>query len=191
MRGILLLCLATLLYGCATLKDEVASVNAVETPAELKSWRMDGRIGVQARDTAWQANLNWDHEATQDRLRISGPFSQGVVSIIVQKDLIYLNEGNGVTELSRDPDAMLRKRLGFTVPLSSLRYWILGAPDPAMPSIPVAGAAGAPAGFRQAGWRITPDKLASIEGWMLPQKLRADGAGVKLKILADNWEIRN
>ena len=106
---------------------------------------------------------------------------------MVQKDLIYVNEGNGVTSLSRDPDAMLRQRLGFAVPLSSLRYWVLGVPDPDKAAQMVGDAQG----FQQAGWRIVPDKLASVDGWMLPQKLSVQGAGVKLKILADTWDLRN
>lgn len=146
---------------------------------------MEGRIGVQAKNNAWTASLNWEHDATQDRLRISGPFSQSMVSIIVQDDLIYLNEGHGKTELSRDPDALLRQKLGFSIPLSSLRFWIVGVPDPDKPSSMEAP------GFQQAGWRVVPENLARASDWQLPKKLLVDGAGVRLKILADEWRISN
>lgn len=176
-----------LLPGCTTVNTVSEPVVLPDTPASIQNWSMDGRIGVQAAEKAWQANLYWEHDPSQDRLRISGPLSQGLVSIVVQKDLIYVNEGNGVTSLSRDPDAMLRQRLGFAVPLSSLRYWVLGVPDPDKAAQTVGDAQG----FQQAGWRIVPDKLASVDGWMLPQKLSVQGAGVKLKILADTWDLRN
>jgi outer membrane lipoprotein LolB len=174
-----------------TLSTTPEPVVLPDSPATIKSWSMDGRIGVQAADQAWQADLYWEHDAAQDRLRISGPLSQGLVSIVVQKDLIYVNEGNGVTRLSRDPDTMLRQRLGFAVPLTSLRYWMMGVPDPEKSSLPMAGEGGGAGGFQQSGWRIYPDNLASVDGWMLPQKLRAQGAGVKLKILADNWQLKD
>lgn len=182
-----LLCFLPLLFlvACASVQKTPPSDISSKTPASIQSWSMDGRIGVQSAEGAWHANLYWEHAPEQDRLRISGPLSQGLVSIIVQKDLIYLNEGNGVTSLSRDPDAMLRQRLGFAIPLTSLRYWMLGVSDPGKKSVPLAAG-----GFQQAGWEIAPDKLTTVAGWTLPQKLRVQGAGVKLKILADSWDIK-
>jgi len=111
--------------------------------------------------------------------------NQGLVSIVVQKDLIYVNEGDGVTTLSRDPDAMLRQRLGFAIPLTSLRYWVLGVSDPDEASVSLSKA-----GFRQLGWEVVVDELTPVSGWNLPQKLRVQGAGVRLKILADTWDVK-
>lgn len=183
-----------LLPGCALFRAEqpVPPVSGEATQAlyALKVWRLEGRIGVQTAEDAWQANLFWDHEANQDRLRVSGPLSQGMVSIVVQKDLIYINEGNGVTELSRDPDAILRQRLGFAVPLGSLRYWVLGVPDPERAYTPVPSGDGAPSGFQQSGWTVRVDRFMNAGNHRLPQKLLVQGAGVKLKIIGDNWEIK-
>ncbi len=152
---------------------------------------MDGRIAVQSGEKAWQANLFWEHEPQQDRLRLSGPWSQGLVSIILQKDLIYLNEGGGVTTLSKDPDAMLREKLGFVVPLASLRYWVLGRPNPALSSHSgTAHESDEDRAFEQSGWQIQIQSTSPVDGWLLPQKLVAQGAGVKLKIVTDQWVIR-
>lgn len=178
------LLMVALLPGCALFRETPVPPASEQALYALKAWSMDGRIGVQTAEDAWQANLFWEHEDHQDRLRISGPLSQGMVSIILQKDLIYINEGNGVTRLSRDPDALLRERLGFVVPLSSLRYWILGVPDPAF------GYTAIPNGFQQADWKIEADRHTSAGNQSMPQKLRVQGSGVKLKIIADHWEIK-
>ncbi len=187
--------LSLLLFtACATVNDEVALTIPTESPVNLAAWEMEGRIGVQAPDDAWQASLNWHHTLNQDRLRISGPFSQGAVSIIVQKDLIYLNEGNGKTALSRNPEAMLRERLGFVVPLASLRYWILGVADPSSSYREMSEEDGVVTGFEQSGWRVFLDQMETVGGWYLPRKLRVvnvNGSAVRLKILADNWDIKS
>lgn len=178
-----------LLQGCASFRSEPtapALPPGAQSLYALKSWRLEGRIGVQTSGDAWQANLFWEHAGTQDRLRISGPLSQGMVSIIVQKDLIYINEGNGVDKLSKNPEAELRERLGFSVPLSSLRYWILGVPAPDAPySLVAAG------GFQQLGWTIRVDKTVETRGRVLPSKMRVENGdvAVKLKIVADTWEM--
>ncbi len=179
-----------LLPGCALFREVPVLPGAQQDLYGLQAWRMDGRVGVQTPEDAWQANLFWEHEAHQDRLRISGPLSQGMVSIILQKDLLYINEGNGVTRLSRDPDALLRERLGFVVPLSSLRYWILGVPDPAFAYTAIPGQNGAAGGFQQSGWTVEWDRHTLAGQYAVPQKLRVQGAGVKLKIIADHWEIK-
>jgi outer membrane lipoprotein LolB len=146
---------------------------------------MEGRIGVRSSQDSWQANLFWSHDDRQDRLRLSGPLSQGLISIIVQPDLIYINEGNGVEQLARDPEAALKARLGFSVPLRSLRYWMLGVPNPAESWRP--SASGEDGAFEQQGWRVIPTGHAEIGGYHLPERLSVEGAGVRLKILVDQW----
>jgi outer membrane lipoprotein LolB len=194
IRLLIFLPLLALLTGCAPFQAKTVrplpSGDVRQALYELKSWRMEGRIGVQTSEDAWQANLFWEHEPAQDRLRVSGPLSQGMVSIVVQKDLIYINEGNGITHASRDPDAMLQERLGFAVPLASLRYWMLGVPDPEQTSTPLPAGEGFLSGFEQAGWVIRVERSRDIENLMLPQKLLVQGRGVKLKIIGDNWEIK-
>jgi outer membrane lipoprotein LolB len=193
-RWVIPLALMAWLPGCALLRTETVAPPVPENAQALyalKAWRLEGRIGVRTAEDAWQANLFWEHEAAQDRLRISGPLSQGMVSIVVQKDLLYINEGNGVTKLSRDPDAELRERLGFAVPLASLRYWMLGVPDPALPHRPLPASEGRAAGFWQAGWSVRVDGFTQLDNRALPQKLRveSDDVSVKLKIVADTWNI--
>jgi outer membrane lipoprotein LolB len=194
IRLIFVLPLLATLFGCASVRQGSVRPEAETATRQalyaLESWRMEGRLGVQTSSDAWQASLFWEHEPAQDRLRVSGPLSQGMVSIVVQKDLILINEGNGVTHTSRDPDALLRERLGFVVPLASLRYWILGVPDPAQSAVPLPAVSGASSGFEQAGWLVRVERSRDLENRKLPQKLQVQGHGVKLKIVSDIWEIR-
>ena len=182
--------LLALLGACSQFeKDKLQSISAREALYALKVWRMDGRVGIKTGADAWQANLFWDHDSRQDRVRISGPFSQGLLSIVIQKDLVLINLGDGRTEISRDPETLLRRRLGFFVPLSSLRYWILGIPDPELPYTSVFKSDGTWSGFQQSGWTIGLDRSLEVGTRVLPGKLLVQGSGVRLKIIADNWEI--
>ncbi|HUL10869.1 MAG TPA: lipoprotein insertase outer membrane protein LolB [Methylococcaceae bacterium] len=181
------------LNGCALfLKEPVAPAVSLAQKKiyDLDSWRLEGRIGVQTRKDAWHAKLFWEHDGHQDRLRISGPFSQGAVSIILQDDLIYINEGNGVVESSRDPDEMLKARLGFAVPLTSLRYWVMGVPSPAAEHTAERGPSGGINGFRQLGWLLSFERFMNVRDLVLPQKMMIQGNEVKLKLIADEWVIK-
>lgn len=181
--GVILLLLG--LPGCATFQGESDGPSSARSPDRLTVWDMEGRIGVHAAKDSWQADLTWSHDLKQDRLRLSGPLSQGLISIILQKDLIYINEGDGIENLARDPEAALKARLGFAVPLKSLRCWILGIPNAEEPSQPLAsGPVGA---FMQQGWRIVPSNLITVGGYSLPGRLLVEGGGVRLKIIMDQW----
>lgn len=173
------------LPGCATFQGGSEVSSSTRSPDLLTVWEMEGRIGVHAAKDSWQADLAWSHDLKQDRLRLSGPLSQGLVSIILQKDLIYINEGDGIDQLARDPEAALKARLGFAVPLKSLRCWILGIPNAEEPSQPVAS--GPPGAFLQQGWRIVPSNPMTVGGYSLPGRLLVEGGGVRLKIIMDQW----
>lgn len=195
MRTIaLVLGLLILVGGCATTRVETGtrSEPAADQQAlyALRAWRMEGRIAITTATETRQGSLFWEHDQDQDRLRISGPFNQGAVSIVLQKDLIYINRGDGQTELSREPDALLRERLGVSIPLDNLRFWILGLPAPlkAYQQLPAGPSTGS--GFRQSGWAIYAERSNQVGSLRLPQKLRVEGVDVILKIVADDWTIR-
>jgi outer membrane lipoprotein LolB len=185
--GIALLVTAAL-AGCTTTLKPLPTDAAATDQARLYAlsyWKAEGRMGIQANGRAWNANLFWEHDRGQDRLRLSGPFNQGVVSIILQDDLILINEGNGVTETTTDIDAALTRRLGFTVPVASLRYWMLGIPAP-QGEFTRTGS-GATRQLAQQGWSMDFDRYTPLAGAMVPGKSSIRGKGVKLKLLVDTW----
>ncbi len=181
--GLILLVLS--LSGCAMFQGGAEEKALSLSPDHLANWEMEGRIGVHATADSWQADLVWIHDPQQDRLRLSGPLSQGLVSIVLQRDLIYINEGDGIDHLARDPEAALKARLGFAVPLKSLRCWILGIPNAEEAWQPLAS--GPPGAFVQQGWRIVPSSLVTVGGYALPGRLLVEGGGVRLKIIVDQW----
>jgi hypothetical protein len=65
----------------------------------------------------------------------------------------------------------------------------MGIPDPELAYTPMPTGETAVSGFQQAGWTIRIDRLDHVGNWLLPQKMRAEGSGVKLKIVTDHWEI--
>jgi outer membrane lipoprotein LolB len=185
------LLIAAGLSGCAPFMGDAVAPRLPEAQQQLyriNAWKLEGRIAVKAGNEGWNANLFWEHEDGQDRLRIYGPFSQGAVSIIVQSDLVYINEGNGVVSSSREPDALLKKKLGFTVPLRSMRYWVLGLPAPDTDYHAQADGKG---GFEQQGWALDFTRFEHVGQFVMPQKMTIRGNAVSLKLVVDEWVFKN
>jgi len=181
------------LGGCARWlgKPEplIPATNARQSLYGLQSWHWQGRMSVQTEKDVWQAGLDWEHESEQDRLRLSGPLSLGMLSIVLRENLIYINEGNGVFRVSRDPEAELRDRLGISVPVSSLRYWILGLPEPGSKFDPLPVNATGQWGFRQSEWILRLNEFTTAD--QPPRKVSIQGPGMKIKLIVDYWEIRS
>jgi len=178
------------LAGCTT-----GPIKPAEHPGnqarirEIGHWRLDGRIAVQTPKDAFQANLFWEHELQQDRLRVSGPFSQGVVSIVVQQDVVLIRDASGQSRMSRDVPNALRKELGVAVPISNLRWWVMGVPEPTAPGEPRYDTSGQLSSLRQSGWLIDFERFVPVQGLSLPQKLSARGGDVKIKLFVDDWTL--
>ncbi len=186
----LLFCAVISLAGCAGLPEKNVSPPLTEARQrlyELPAWKLEGRIAAKVDQEGWNANLLWEHDGRQERLLISGPFNQGAVSIIVQNDLVYINEGNGVTSFSKDPDSYLKSRLGFAVPLQSLRFWLLGLPAPHVDYKPELDAEGGLKGFQQQGWVLDFERFAAVGDYVVPKKMTVQGRDVRLKLIADEW----
>jgi len=178
------------LPGCALLSGQATKPPLSESQKQLyrlAAWKLEGRIAAKMGQEGWNANLVWDHDGGQERLRIFGPFNQGTVSIIVQSDLVYVNEGNGVITQSRDPDAWLKNRLGFAVPLRSLRYWVLGLPAPDSEYKAELDVAGGLVGFEQGGWALAFERFDTVGDKVLPKKMTIRGSEVVLRLIADEW----
>ncbi|MDF9392129.1 MULTISPECIES: lipoprotein insertase outer membrane protein LolB [Methylococcus] len=182
---------AAAMQGCAPAPVRPGMPDAARL-ASLERWRLEGRVAVQTADDAWQASLSWDHDGRQDRLWISGPLNQGTVSIVLQEDLILVNEGHGNERISRDPEGLLKEKLGFSIPLQRLRYWVLGVVAP--------GDAGEEMEFypdgrlkhlRQAEWSLDYERYRSWDRFTLPQKVLIQGRSLKLKLFADEWTVGN
>jgi len=190
LGDLLLGSLLLMMNACATRSIAPATVESTSAGGcsicALQVWTLEGRVAVQAGQEGWNANLHWEHDRFQDRVRISGPFSQGAVSVVLQDDLIYINEGNGNTEVSRDPDTALRERIGFPVPLRSLRYWLLGVPAQQAES---AAAVTTGDGFVQQGWTLSYSGVYRADGFTLPGRTVANNEHAKLKLVIDSWAV--
>ncbi|HXY97755.1 MAG TPA: lipoprotein insertase outer membrane protein LolB, partial [Steroidobacteraceae bacterium] len=77
----------------------------------------------------------------------------------------------------------------FEPPLTSLRYWILGVPDPASPADETLDSARQRlTRLEQDGWRIDYASYVAVGSEWLPARLTLERADVKVKLLVDDWQ---
>jgi outer membrane lipoprotein LolB len=182
------------LDGCHTLPP-AASVSApwdVRRPAlqAQQHFMVKGRVAVATGTTGFNANLRWTQDADSAHLTLEGPLGVGGVQVNSSGDTLEVVNAHGEhigNELAR---AELRTRLGFDVPLASLRYWILGVPRPDSPAEEsVDQAQQRLEGLTQDGWHVAYGAYADVHGQTLPARLTLEREAVRVRLVVDDWQL--
>lgn len=190
-----LLVLAALLAGCAaTGSRQLPDLSDWETrKAYLEhtdEWEFAGRIGVSAGSEGFNGKLWWRQDGGVFRARISGPIGIGTIFINGDGPEVTLTERDGtVTELV-DAETELRYRYGWTIPVTSLRFWTLGIPDPSSPADVEFNEEGQMSELSQREWQVTISQYVDGGGEAMPRRLTAVSDDIRVRLVIDGWTFR-
>lgn len=191
-RSPLLVLAAILLQGCASSRGlqlpELSDLDTRKSVLEsIDRWEFSGRIGVSAGDEGFNGKIRWYQDGDDFRATVSGPLGVGTVRIESHGRRITLTDKKGeVTEL-QDAEIDLRLRYGWTIPVSSLRFWVLGIPDPSIPAVISAGDDGLITEMDQGNWHVAIGQYREGGGQQMPRRLSAQNADAKVRLVIDNW----
>jgi outer membrane lipoprotein LolB len=202
LPGLLGLLAVAAIAGCRTAPVQHVPTAAQPwdvTRAELQArdqFTLKGRVAVAAGKDGFNAALRWTQVGTRSNVSLEGPLGAGAVQISADGDTLNIVNSHGDHFDSDAARAELEARLGFDPPLSSLRYWVLGAPDPAVPAKEVVDQDQQRLqSLEQQGWQIeyngymptglTP--VGSAAGLWLPAKMTLQRPGVRVRLIVDGW----
>jgi outer membrane lipoprotein LolB len=186
-----LLVLALLLASCRTLPPREPSAQSWDARrSELQQrseFELRGRIAVAAGEEGFNARLRWKQDGAHSELALDGPLGVGGVQVATDGEELNVVNARGErldNEAARDE---ITARLGFEPPLTSLRYWVLGVPDPARPAEEVLDAEQRLAKLTQDGWEIEYGSYLPVNGRWLPGRLTLRREDVRVRLLVDGW----
>ena len=147
------------------------------------------QLAVAAGGEGFNADLHWIQDGPRSQVTLAGPLGVGGAEITASGNDLTLVTSRGEHVDSDAAHAALAARLGFDPPLSSLRYWILGVPDPAQPAITELDVSQQRlTGLTQAGWRVDYADYVTTGGGTLPARLTLQRDNVRVRVLIDNWQ---
>jgi outer membrane lipoprotein LolB len=181
------------LAGCRTVPPVPAPTAPPWTTRrpELQSrehFELKGRVAVAAGTQGFNARLRWAQDGGRAQVALEGPLGAGAVHIDAQGCDLDIVTASGARLTSDAARAELSARLGFDPPLASLRYWILGVPDPALPAAETLDSVQQHlTSLEQDGWRIAYGGYVVVGSEWLPARLTLERANVRVKLLVDDW----
>ena len=191
----LFLVVAVAISACATRRGielpEIGNWESRKTVlGQADEWEFAGRIGVSASDDGFNGKLWWRQDGAVFRARISGPLGVGTIFINGDDRDMTLTDRDGVVTELDDAEVELRERYGWTIPVTSLRFWALGIPNPASSSEVGFNADGQMNELRQQGWQVTIGQYAEGGGQPMPRRLTAVNEDIRVRLVIDNWTFR-
>lgn len=192
-----------LMAGCAGLPSRAPAGGAVaampldwpqrraQRQAE-SAFALKGRLAVAAGDEGFSAGLRWTQRDREALIDLDGPLGVGGLRLRAAGDTLELSGARGERLDGDAARAELERRLGFPLPLTALRYWVRGVPDPAQR----ADEQLAPDGTRllamvQDGWRVEyPDYVEDPAAGPLPRRLSIVRGDARLRLVVESWSPR-
>jgi outer membrane lipoprotein LolB len=155
-----------LLQVCAVLKKNIRRsawificlvLNACSSPAPkptITSFTAEGLVGVKVAQTQNSANFIWRQDDQAYHIEIYGPLGVDAVYLESEGAEVTLTLGNQEHYTAGDPQALMQKVLGWSLPISGLKYWLLAQPVPNTPVTLVRDDTGRISSLMQQGWNI-------------------------------------
>lgn len=180
------------LAGCATVPPAAPVAPRADARGALlalDAWHANGRVAVKTASDGWSAGFDWREARGRGEIAVRGPFGAGSARITRTPSLIRIEQGSSASiDVPAPFDALeptLVDRLGVPLPLTQLRWWLLGVPAPDAPSV------GDAAAFEQSGWRVQVTEYAPVPGAPapLPRRLVLERDATRIRVIVDRWEL--
>ncbi|WP_438766878.1 lipoprotein insertase outer membrane protein LolB [Kushneria sp. TE3] len=190
----LTLALIALLAGCAT---QAPSQKQDRLPGDwrsqqprleaLDSWTAAGKVGIRTPDDSQSANLDWIQRGDQYRISVSGPWGTGRNTLEGDGRQVTLTNGDGTFQATT-PEELMAQQMGWSLPLSSLVYWVRALPDPRGPHRMSEDDVGFPATLDQAGWHIDYRDWSQADGLWLPRRIVMTYDDIRTTLVINRWQ---
>jgi outer membrane lipoprotein LolB len=186
-----------LLAGCASVPgtapigppNEAAWQTHQAKLQSLNAWEMQGRIGIVNGKDGGSGSMDWKQQGDQVAFSFRGPFGAGALDVRGDAQALWVRSSRGDDFVTTDPERDFAARFKVPLPVLSMRYWMLGLPDPATPFDKTVDAHGELRTLTQRGWQVTYQDYAEFAGYDLPTRLLISRDQVRIKVATNRWTV--
>lgn len=174
----------TLLLSCAS----GPQVPPVESTTAIEAFELKGRVAVNLDGRGYSARLKWNHEATLDTLSLYSLVGSTIATLVADGDRATLVTAKKESFASDNVQELTREVLGWDLPLTGLRYWVLGRADPDVPVMSLEQ----DDQLRikqlvQRNWKV--DYLAYSGDSALPSSMVLRYGDLRMRLIIDGWKF--
>lgn len=154
----------------------------------LAYWQLSGKLTVKGNERPTSATLVWNQRGKVSTLDLSGPVGIGSVSLEIAPGLSVLKRGNGKTVKAASPEQLIERVIGWPMPASLLRWWIVGLSDHGQ--LLSVDSYGRPEQFQHGEWTVSYKDFIDVEGLPLPRKVMITDGHLELALSRARWRLQ-
>ncbi len=191
LSAVTIVLLSVLLGACATptLTPQASAAwqRQQQSIAQLESWLLVARVVISSDDDAWNGKLWWQQGPDSYRIRFSAPFGHGNAELEGDAQGVTLRMVDGRTFHAADAETLMSQQLGWYLPLSGLRYWVTGVPEPLSRFDHYLDSSGQLTRLDQLQWEIRYPAYLRVDDLQLPRKVFMESDELSLRLVIDRW----
>lgn len=179
------------LSACTNLQQEQTQ-KTLESNFSNDTWSAKGRISLIREQDNWYAKFNWEQEHNDFQINFTGPLGETELQISQVNKEVTLQ----TPSIKRHGDyleQLVYQETGWNFPVTSLKYWLKGQPDPSM-AVKTKIKGQQISDIFQADWHIQYPKRVAVKQAdgsfiSLPKKIIAIGKNIKIKLIITQWSL--
>lgn len=159
--------------------------------AHADHWVMQGRLGVSDGKDGGSGSFSWTQNGDRYEFVLRGPAISGAdFRLSGGPDGAQLQGLKSGPISGPDAEALMRKALGWEVPLRDLRAWVLGLRADSGAAEVSFGQNNLPALLVQDGWSVEYREWDTARQPALPTKVYASKPPYKVKLSIESWQFQ-
>lgn len=157
--------------------------------AAVEHWVLDGRLAVSDDKDGGSGNLNWRQQPGLSELDFRGALGRGAWQLDILPGHAVLRLANGETWEAGDVSTLVRRHVGWEVPVDALGWWVRGLAAPGRLSRQDFDEAGRMTHLSQHGWEVEYQRYREFSGLALPTRLEARSGERQVKFVMRDWRF--
>lgn len=191
------LALLALLAGCAPavrLKGDAAMDRAQQQRehalAGTDHWSLSGRLGVSDGRNGGSGSLEWHQDGDHYDFQLRAPITGRSFRLTGGPGGALLDGLDGGPLRGADAESLMRRALGWEVPLSDLRAWVLGLRADSGPAELRFGEDKLPSLLLQDGWTVDYRRWDVSRTPALPVQIFATKPPYTVRLFIESWQLK-
>ncbi|MFZ2237039.1 MAG: lipoprotein insertase outer membrane protein LolB [Dokdonella sp.] len=155
--------------------------------APISNWELVGRLGVSDGRDSGSGSLTWSQQGEAYRFELHAPVTGKTWLLTGDVSHAELQGLRDTTVEGSDAASLLRRELGWRVPVAELAWWARGMRAPGKSELRLRPD-GLPARIVQAGWQVDFLDYDETRQPPLPRKLFAESGNYKVRLAIRRWQ---
>lgn len=154
--------------------------------AQLTRWSLQGKIAIRQAKHSDSAALRWQQDEDHFDIFVSGPLGAGATRLSGTPQRLTIQNDDVENTTTDDPAHLMKKHLGWELPLQKLPQWITGRSDNLSARFNTDHTL---ADFSEQDWQVEYARYQTTGQWLLPEKIILHHENMHVTIFIKRWEL--